>query len=242
MGGSTQASTDPFPPHVESMLREVSDRSSLTTGPGMRLGQLIRASEDAALIDVCHVWSLPPGAEGFANELAPYFPRAFPTLDHHWAMTRIRESAAVQYPAVQLQRLLDKYMDERRRADGSICLPLRVGLHKGRRDGLFVDHDIVMRFRRGRDPQNLNDTFYVDWIPAGDGPYPTFTGFMNVYSEKDPRFSRLEIDGTYVPPGGFLGRVFDAAVGSRVARASIVDFVDRVAAEIAPAFSSPTRI
>jgi hypothetical protein len=98
-----------------------------------------------------------------------------------------------------------------------------------------------MRFRRGRDPENLNDTFYVDWAPAGDGPYPTFSGFMNVYSENDPRFSRLEVDGTYVPPGGLLGRVFDAAVGRRMARTSMADFIDRLATEIAPAFSSPTR-
>jgi hypothetical protein len=156
-------------------------------------------------------------------------------------MTRIRESAEVQYPAKMLERLLSNYMDERRRGDGTICLPLRVRIAEARRDGLSVDHDVIVRFRRGRDAQNLNDTFYVDWVPSGDGPYPTFTGFMNVYPENDPRFSRLEIDGTYIPPGGLLGRVFDAAVGRRMARTSVADFVNRLAMDIAPAFSSPTR-
>ena len=157
-------------------------------------------------------------------------------------MTRIRASAVVHYTAKHLEDLLDTYMDERRRGDGSIYLPLRVRLGETHRDALSIDHDVVMRFRRGPDPQGLNDTFYVDWAPTGGGPYPTFTGFMNVYPEADLRLSRIEIDGTYVPPGGLLGRVFDASVGKRMAQASLLDFVNRLAADITPAFSSQTRM
>lgn len=156
-------------------------------------------------------------------------------------MTRIRASAAVQYPAETLERLLAHYMDERRRGDGSILLPLRARAREGRRDSLAIEHEVIMRFRRGRDQQNLNETFFVDWVPAGDGPYPTFTGFMNVYSEVDQRFSRVEIDGTYTPPGGILGELFDAAIGKRLARASIVDFINGLVASISPASSSGTR-
>jgi hypothetical protein len=157
-------------------------------------------------------------------------------------MTRIRANAIVQYPADTLERLLVHYMDERRRADGSIRLPLRAHARKGGRGTLAVEHDVIMRFRRGRDSQNVDRTFFVDWVPAGDGPYPTFTGFMTVYAEIDTRFSRLEIDGTYTPPGGVLGGLFDAAIGKHLAQASIADFIDSLVASIAPNSSSGTRM
>lgn len=206
------------------------------------LRQAVRARQELTLEDMCHVASLPYRKATIANGRAPGIPRAFPIVRHYCSMTRIRASAVVHYTAEHLDHLLGKYMDERRRGDGSINLPLRVHLGETRRDALSIDHDIVMRFRRGPDPQGLNDTFYVDWAPTGGGPYPTFTGFMNVCSEDDPRLSRIEIDGTYIPPGGLLGRLFDASIGKRIAQASLTDFVDRLAADITPAFSSYTRM
>jgi len=131
-------------------------------------------------------------------------------------------------------------MAQRTRGDGSIALPLRIRFRAGR-DDLALAHEVVARFRRGRDAENLNDTFYVDWAPSGEGPYPTFSGVMNVYPESDPRESRLEIDGNYEAPGGIVGRLFDALVGRRMARVSLADLVERIAIDLTPVASSPTR-
>jgi hypothetical protein len=179
--------------------------------------------------------------EGPANDRYSGVLRFFSIVGQHRGMPRVRAAAAVQYPAKTAQRLLAKFMDERRRGDGSIRLPLRVALREGHRDGLSFEREVVMRFRLERDPKNLNDTFYIDWVPFGGGPYPTFSGFMNVCADADSRVSRIEIDGTYMPPGGLLGRTFDAVLGNRMARASLADFVKRLACDIDPAMSSNKR-
>ncbi len=64
---------------------------------------------------------------------------------------------------------------------------------------------------------------------------------MNVYAEPDRRTSRLEIDGTYEPPGGLPGRAFDALVGSRIARASLTGLVADLARALSPVTSSESR-
>ena len=144
------------------------------------------------------------------------------------------------HPAETTERLLQDCMAERARRDGSIAMPLRIRF-RGGRDDLGLAHDVLVRFRKGRDADNLNDTFYVDWEPSGAGPYPTFSGTMNVYAEPDPRESRLEIDGNYEAPGGGFGRFFDMLVGRRIARASLLDLVERIAGELTPVASSLTR-
>src|SRR5665213_330993 len=176
--------------------------------------------------------------EGRANDRSAAFFAFSQSSGSIRGMPRVRAAAAVQYPVKTAKRLLAKFMDERRRGDGSIRLPLRVALREGHRDGLSFEREVVMRFRLERDPQNLNDIFYIDWVPFGGGPYPTFSGFMNVCADADSRVSRIEIDGTYMPPGGLLGRTFDAVLGNRMARASLTDFVKRLACDIDPATSS----
>jgi hypothetical protein len=131
-------------------------------------------------------------------------------------------------------------MDQRTRGDGSIALPLRMRFRSGR-DDLALAHDVLVRFRKGRDAENLNDTFFLDWEPSGQGPYPTFSGSMNVYAETDPRGSRLEIDGNYQAPGGMIGQLFDALIGRRMARVALADLVERIATDLTPVASSPTR-
>ena len=155
-------------------------------------------------------------------------------------MPRICVHAVVGQPAATTEQLLQDYMDERSRGNGSVALPLRMRLRAGR-DDLTLAHDVVVRFRKGRDAENLNDTFLVDWEPSGEGPYPTFSGMMNVYAEPDHRESRLEIDGNYEAPGGMIGRIFDALIGRRMARASLADLVERIASDLTPVSSSPTR-
>jgi len=155
-------------------------------------------------------------------------------------MTRICVQAIVGQPAAATERLLQEYMAQRTRGDGSIALPLRTRFRAGS-DDLSLAHDVVARFRKGRDFENLNDTFFVDWEPSGEGPYPTFSGTMNVYAESDPRESRLEIDGTYEAPGGMIGKIFDILIGRRMARASLADLVERIASDLTPVASSATR-
>ena len=156
-------------------------------------------------------------------------------------MTRICVQATIGQPAATTERLLQEYMSSRRRGDGTIALPLRVRFRQSGGDDLSIAHDVVVHFTKGRDASNLNDTFLVNWMPSGEGPYPSFSGLLNVHAETDQRHSRIELDGAYAAPGGLLGRAFDALIGSTIARSSLADFIERLAADISPAASSTTR-
>jgi hypothetical protein len=49
------------------------------------------------------------------------------------------------------------------------------------------------------------------------------------------RLTQLSLNGRYQPPLGLVGRTIDKALLSRVAEATIKDFIDRLASAIEPA-------
>jgi hypothetical protein len=133
-------------------------------------------------------------------------------------------------------------MDARRAANGDISLPLRFDLSEvGIGGKISLEHDVIMQFRKRGDVEDVDGIYSVQWIAAGDGPYPRFIGVMNVSAGADPRTSSLEIDGTYNPPLGLFGRIFDWILGRRLARHSIERFVEKIAQSISPVSSSMTR-
>ncbi len=49
------------------------------------------------------------------------------------------------------------------------------------------------------------------------------------------QLTQLSLNGRYQPPLGLVGRTIDKALLSRVAEATIKDFIDRLASAIEPA-------
>jgi len=80
--------------------------------------------------------------------------------------------------------------------------------------------------------------FDVAWAPKDGGPYPTFHGTLSV-ADEGPGWSRLEIDGTYAPPFGPIGAVFDAAVGRRIAQATLRELLAELRRTLTPAQTTP---
>ena len=58
----------------------------------------------------------------------------------------------------------------------------------------------------------------ISWLPEGTGVFPAFRGTLMVRSENGT--SAIELDGTYTPPFGAAGQVFDATIGHRIAQAT----------------------
>jgi hypothetical protein len=58
--------------------------------------------------------------------------------------------------------------------------------------------------------------------------FPTMVATLSIYP-LTPTETQLEIEGEYLPPMGTLGEVIDAAVGHRLAEASVTRFVQEVA-------------
>jgi hypothetical protein len=59
----------------------------------------------------------------------------------------------------------------------------------------------------------------LSWTPKGGGPYPTFAGTLTF--EPAGAQTNLALDGDYEPPGGIVGKAFDAVVGRRIAAAGV---------------------
>ena len=74
--------------------------------------------------------------------------------------------------------------------------------------------------RAAADPMHFDRPWQVTWAPHGGGPYPTFDGTLTVRADENWDVAALELSGTYDPPMGIAGKVFDAVVGARLAAAT----------------------
>jgi hypothetical protein len=104
---------------------------------------------------------------------------------------------------------------------GNAVLPLCVRLGDLR---LERDVDFHLKSKPGYPGYRLLD---VSWEPKDGGPYPTFKGLLSVAQEAIG-WSRIDIDGTYQPPFGIAGAVFDAAVGQRIAQGAATELLGEV--------------
>lgn len=74
--------------------------------------------------------------------------------------------------------------------------------------------------------------FPLRWAASGpSGLFPSLDADLEVASLR-PGHTQLAMSARYVPPFGPVGRVIDRAVLSRVAEATLKDFLDRVAEAI----------
>ena len=80
-----------------------------------------------------------------------------------------------------------------------------------------IAKDVVVAVEAGSDPMHFDQPWKLRWSPLGGGPFPDFEGEITVRAGEDYQPSRLEVRGTYRPPGGALGDIFDTALGRRIA-------------------------
>lgn len=72
----------------------------------------------------------------------------------------------------------------------------------------------------------------ISWRATGPtGFFPVLDGELELAS-LGPRLTQLSLSGRYQPPLGLVGRTMDKALLSRVAEATIKDFIDRLAGAI----------
>jgi hypothetical protein len=149
-------------------------------------------------------------------------------------MTQLRVRAIVAQPVADTRKSLQAYIERHGRPDGSVPIPLRVPLLPKLAARLALAHTVPVSFWQGRKEDDLDAVLLIEWTPKGLIPYPAFSGIVQIYPEADPQTARLEIDGAYEPPGGLAGRAFDALIGTRIARVSLTDLVERLAHDLTP--------
>jgi hypothetical protein len=85
---------------------------------------------------------------------------------------------------------------------------------------------VAERRRDHDDPGRVHDQLEIDWS-AGTRFFPDFCGALRLRIET-VETTRLSLEGTYQPPFGALGVVFDLAAGRRIARATMSDLLKRL--------------
>jgi hypothetical protein len=106
---------------------------------------------------------------------------------------------------------------------------------------LELQRDVAATFERVGPASGWNDTVHVKWRPAGGGPFPDFDGTLKIVADEDYNACWLALDGTYVPPGGIAGRLFDVAVGTRIAHATGRRLLEQIKAEVEATFAREER-
>jgi hypothetical protein len=127
-------------------------------------------------------------------------------------MTRIAEKQLVRAPLASAGRFLEAFFDAHRDAEQTAA---HVALTAG-----DLAREAIVTLTPAHRPGEMTPHFHVTWKDAHAGPYPHFTGTLGVESDEDYGAFWLALEGTYTPPGGVGGRVFDALIGYRIADAT----------------------
>lgn len=132
-------------------------------------------------------------------------------------MAQLRDVIAVKGPAEQSMFRLERFFESQRGKDGVSRLRLRVPTD-GPTQGLALEREVCVQARRARGEASLDDLMLITWVPEGTAIFPTFEGILIVRSANGA--STIELEGTYTPPFGPAGQVFDAAIGHRLAEST----------------------
>jgi hypothetical protein len=88
----------------------------------------------------------------------------------------------------------------------------RVLLHAGN-----IDEAAIVTLVRKHHPGDMTPRYDVHWKAETGSAFPVFSGELVVEADEDYNSFWLTIDGSYEPPGGLAGKMFDAVVGHRLA-------------------------
>lgn len=141
-------------------------------------------------------------------------------------MSELLERRTVRCP----YNLAQQYLAQAVGANAESGQPDRLTLTLSIPGGALVK-DVIVTFGTAVDPMHFDQPWHIHWKPRA-GPYPEFDGELTVRADETYESSRLELQGSYRPPGGALGAAFDLAVGARIASATARALLDRIGSEM----------
>ncbi|MDQ2858236.1 MAG: hypothetical protein M3R53_06250 [Candidatus Eremiobacteraeota bacterium] len=154
-------------------------------------------------------------------------------------MSHLEQRLSVACPLAQAARQLKRFFDAHEGPDPD-TVTLKLGMNvrvPGSSIPLTLQRGVVANIRAHHLPADMTPRYSVHWAPAQPGPFPDFDGELIIEGNDDYDTFALHLRGDYTPPGGLLGRGFDAAIGNRVAQATAIDLL----AEIKDAIESDFR-
>lgn len=150
-------------------------------------------------------------------------------------MTNIAERELVHAPLAAASDLIGVFLTENAAPGGSGA---RVLLEAGN-----FNQPATVTVNLNHQPGDMTPRYAVHWEAQGDGSdmFPLFDGVLLVESDEDYNSFRLAIHGTYEPPGGIPGKMFDAVLGHRIAAETTRNLLRRVRESIETHFQREER-
>jgi len=87
--------------------------------------------------------------------------------------------------------------------------------------GIDLAKEVTVEYTVAAGTAHIDEPIGIRWKPLPGGVYPSFDGELRVLHSNHTYSSILELEGHYTPPLGVLGLGFDAAIGHKVAEATI---------------------
>jgi hypothetical protein len=150
-------------------------------------------------------------------------------------MSEIHEFLTVLCPFEQTPQAAAAYAASLPTADGKSVIPIRVSV-----GDVVVERnaDLVLKHSRAYPGFEIME---IAWQAHDGGPYPVFRGTLSV-EDVGGNFSRLDLDGSYDPPLGIAGVVFDAVIGHRIAVEAARKLLDEIKVGMELAFQTGAAI
>jgi hypothetical protein len=158
--------------------------------------------------------------------------RCYDYVNHPFA--RVRE--AVHENASEIFKLATTSASERQR-DIGVQLRVRVG-------ALEIGTEVLVQVGPVHDTMSSPlgyevAEFPLEWTSTKNPSlFPHMKAKLSVYPLSSTE-TQLELEGTYDPPLGVLGDAIDAVVGKRIAEATVLRFLQDVAAQLRTRLATP---
>lgn len=148
-------------------------------------------------------------------------------------MTEIVEKEPVAAPLASAHDLIAAFFSTHPAPNGDGA---RVILHAG-----DVAQSAIIRLESAHRPADMTPRYRVHWEPEAGGPYPVYDGELRIGADEDYNAFWLILEGSYEPPGGVAGQVFDNVIGHRIAAAVARNLLTEMRTEIEATFEARER-
>jgi hypothetical protein len=148
-------------------------------------------------------------------------------------LTTVSEKDLVLVPMTSAEPFLRTFF---RAHPGPTGASARLVLHAG-----DAAHAVIASIERVKQPEAMTPCYTIHWDSEGGGTYPAFDGELMVDADENFNGFWIVLTGAYIPPGGAAGRVFDVAVGNRIARSTARALLREMRIEIEALYHAQTR-
>lgn len=144
-------------------------------------------------------------------------------------MTSIKESLCLGCPYVRARAYLHEMLEDAALSRAPQPLHLTTSVPG---TNIEIEKGVRVTYSHGSDPMHFDEPWTVCWTPEPGGVYPRFAGTLTVRADEDYTGAILELEGTYAPPMGAAGRLFDKALGQRIAALTMKTLLRTLASEM----------